>query len=137
MVIWDTFTGAQLAALTGPTDGARMLKVAPDGSWMAATSFRTIVIWDIATGTQRAILAGHTNLVTALAISPDGSWLASTGDDRSVRIWDIATGWRHAMTRIEQSASTCFWTPDGRSIAVGGPAGLHLFNFHPGTKTLA
>ncbi|WP_231949839.1 NB-ARC domain-containing protein [Alloactinosynnema sp. L-07] len=132
---WDT-DGRELATVTGHARPVRTLAVAPDGSWLAsAGDDQDIRLWDVGTRHQISTLVGHTQPVRALTVAPDGRWLASVGDDQTVRIWDLATLDVAALLRIEEPASACAWTPDGRSVAVAGQAGLYLFDFVTGTMS--
>jgi len=108
--------------------------VAPDGSWLATGSAdRTVRIWDAATGQERTVLTGHKGSVRAVAVAPDGSWLATGSADRTVRIWDAATGQERALMRLEDGIQAAAWLTRS-TLAVGGPAGLYLFDFLTGTS---
>ncbi|MDK0524807.1 hypothetical protein [Streptomyces sp. ML-6] len=113
--------------LTGHTDSAVSVAIAPDGTWLATTSAdNTVRIWDRTTGTCTATLTGHTNSVTSVAIAPDGTWLATTSADNTVRIW-AALGQRTvAISRAETTPTSCSWGADGE-LAVGSDRGLFLF----------
>ena len=87
----------------------------------------------MASGRERAVLHGHVGPVAAVAVTPDGSWLASVSVDNSVRIWDVAASRTVTMMRVERSLSSCAWL-DGNSLAIGGSAGLYLFDFLAGTS---
>ena len=132
--IWDAATGRERAALPATAARVTAVAVAPDGSWLASGGEDgTVRIWDAATGRERAALKGHTGTVTAVAAAPDGSWLASGGQDGTVRIWDVATGQPQAMMRVDSGVNTTAWV-GARAIAVGGPAGLYLFDLLTGTN---
>ncbi|GAA2837501.1 hypothetical protein GCM10010441_72320 [Kitasatospora paracochleata] len=132
--IWDRATGIETAILTGHDFGVRAVAISPDGTWLATTGDdETVRIWDRATATQTAILTGHTGTVNAVAISPDGTWLATTGNDGTVRVWNAISPAPLAMMRTENSLTSCSWSSDSRSIAVGSDSGLYYFDFHPGT----
>jgi WD40 repeat protein len=130
-------TGQQRAALTGHTRGVSAVAVAPDGSWLATgDDDGTVEVWDVATGQQRAALTGHTRGVSAVAVAPDGSWLATGSHDKTVRVWDVATRQARALMRLDNSVAASTWL-SASALAVGGPAGLYLFDFltdaNPGT----
>jgi hypothetical protein len=132
--IWDVATGQAQATLKGPTGRVRAVAVAPDGSWLAtAGSDWTVRIWDVATGQARAGLEGPpSGSVEAVAVAPDGSWLASGDDDGTVRIWDVATGQARALMRLDSRVYACAWLGTN-GLAIGGLAGLYLFDFLAGT----
>ena len=133
--IWDVATGQQRATLTGHTGSVNALAVAPDGTWLASGSRHgTVRIWDVATGQQRATLTGHTGSVNTMAVASDGTWLASGGDDKTVRIWDVGVRQTRALMRLDNEIRACTWL-NTRALAVGGRAGLYLFDFLPGAST--
>ena len=117
------------AELTGRPGAVYAVAAAPDGSWLASGGQDGLVrIWDVANGQQRAGLTGHTDAAYAVAAAPDGSWLASGCRDRSVRIWDVASGQTRALMRLDNSVNASAWLNLG-TLAIGGPAGLYLFDF--------
>jgi WD40 repeat protein len=69
----------------------------------------------------------HGQQVSALAFSPDGKSLLSVGWGEAslstVRLWDAADGKEKWSVR-QRFASCAAFTPDGRSIAVGGGIGV-------------
>jgi len=114
------------------------LAVAPDGRWPAVSDHDGMVrIWDPATWQQLATLKGDGNWLSVLAVAPDGGWLAtSSGWDATVRIWDPATGHVGTLMRVDNMVSACVWLgPD--ALAVGGVAGLYLFDFLTETNAAA
>ncbi|MFG2236042.1 NB-ARC domain-containing protein [Streptomyces sp. NPDC048723] len=92
--LWDPASGEPVANLGGGRDAGRgeAAAVAPDGSWVAAATDRTVRVWDVAAGQRANDLNGHRLPVTGVAVAPDGSWLASTSLDRTVRLWDAGSG---------------------------------------------
>jgi WD40 repeat protein len=88
-------------------------------------------IWDIATGLERVVLEGHTGDVVAVA--PDGNWLVSCREDRTVRIWEAATERTQSLMRVDNYIFACSWLGSD-ALAIGGSAGLYLFNFLTGTS---
>jgi WD40 repeat protein len=135
--IWDVATGQEQATFVGHTGGVRALAVAPDGTWLATGGEDgTVRIWDVATRQEQAIFVGHTDFVEAMAVAQDGTWLATGSQDGTVRIWDVATGGVRALMRLDGSVSASAWLGD-HALAVGGPAGLYLFDFLKGTSKVA
>jgi WD40 repeat protein len=64
----------------------------------------------------------------AVAVAPGGAWLATGGDDKSVRIWDVSIWQVSALMRLEKRVDACAWLT-AETLAVGGLAGLYLFDF--------
>jgi WD40 repeat protein len=128
LCIWDVATGKRRATLTHQT-GRMKVAVARDGTWLASASGDHVQIWDPATGECRATLTGHTGPVEVLAVAPDDTWMASVGQDRTIRVWNLAADSISALMRVDRQLAACAWNPSGRSIAVGGDAGLYHFTF--------
>jgi len=132
--IWDLATRQERTALTGHKGWVSAVAVSPDGSWLATGSAdRTVRIWDVATGKERAVLTGHDGPVSAVAVSPDGSWLSTGSADRTVRIWNMAAGQVQALMCLDNRVHVTSWV-NGGTLAVGGRAGLYLFDFLTGTS---
>jgi WD40 repeat protein len=137
--IWDTATWTQKTTLTGHENNVNTVAVAPDSTWLAASSGlsssnSTVQIWDTATWTQKTTLTGHEHRVNAVAIAPGGTWLAASSNDGVVRIWNVGTGRTRTMMRMDSAVLTCAWI-DSHGIVVGGDAGVYLFDFHAGSDS--
>ncbi len=85
---------------------------------------------------QRTTLTGHSGEVFAVAVAPNGNSLVSGSGDGTVRIWDVASGQARALMRLDNPANAAAWVNTGM-LAVGGPAGLYLFDFLRGVNTAA
>jgi WD40 repeat protein len=132
--IWDAATGAERRTLTGHGDRVNSVAVAPDGTWLAtASSDRTVRIWDAATGAERRTLTGHSDRVNSVAVAPDGTWLATASSDRTIRIWAATSTSACTLTRLEQAAHACAWSPKGGSLSVAGAGGLYRFTLRSDT----
>jgi hypothetical protein len=108
-----------LRTLNDHTNWVTAVAIAPDGTWLATTSYdKTVRIWDRTSGGCTAILTGHASPVTAVAIAPDGTWLATASDDRRVRIWDRTSGSCTAiLTDHRDSVTAVAIAPDGTWLA--------------------
>jgi RNA polymerase sigma factor (sigma-70 family) len=122
-------------------DGKQVLSAGEDG---------LARLWDVATGKEvRRFGTPYPvpPLSLAVALSPDGKALATTCDgDDGVRLWDTATGrqtgqvkglafsvafptdrlggeGRAAWSRALKTAFSLAFSPDGKTLAAGGPTG--------------
>lgn len=108
-----------------PGEVVRGLAFTPDGTVLAYaggnTSDYSIYLWDVVNNQYLGKLDGHAGIIWDTAFSPNGQFLASVSSDRTLRVWD----WRNKSVVFTQSfphqlVSVAF-SPDGQSLAVGGP----------------
>ena len=98
MLLWDTKTGKQTAALTGHAGSIYSVAWSPDGKTVASGSRdKTTRLWDPASGKEEFCFSEQEVGITSVAFSPDGKLLAVAGrDDRRaegkalVKLWDVA-----------------------------------------------
>jgi WD40 repeat protein len=127
--IWDATTGQERATFARYYSGVHAVAIAPDGTWLAIGSQDgTTRILEIGTGRELATLPRHHGPVNAVAISPDGTWLATGSQDGTAQICDTRTWQTRAYIRVDASISSAAWLGSG-AVALGGTAGLYLFDF--------
>ena len=137
MQVWDAATEREVATLTGHAGWVMAVAAAPDGSWLATGDYDgTVRIWDVATRQEVATLTGHTSWVMAVAVAPDGTWLATGDKDGTVRIWDVAARRAGALMRVDGNVRASVWLGPN-ALAIGGSAGLYLFDFLRSTSQVA
>jgi len=115
----------------------------PDGVLLAAASGKIVQIWDVKTGVPVFTFRGHSALVRAVAWSPDGSLrVASGGDDRLLMVWTFEPAnrimeWLFGERQpaffsigygVKHEVHSIAWSPDGRSLLVGGEQVLRVFD---------
>src|SRR4051794_23396939 len=72
----------------------------------------------------------HERAVLGLAFAADGGALATCGDDDpAARIWDLAAGdERWWLSLLQEPALSVAFAPDGRTLAVGRPEAVELWD---------
>ena len=139
--IWEMPSGREVRTIrpraTGAVEG---LVLSLDGKLVAWTNRGAdgVTVADVDTGREleRLHRTGKKGTAPSFAFSPDGKSLATAGNDSTVRLWDLSTGQETLRAEVK-SVDRCFFSPDGRVLAVlgGGFAGLRLIDVGPGRKT--
>lgn len=98
--------------------GHNRIFVSPDGKGILSPLENRAEIFDIATEKISREFIGHTDKVQILSFSPDGMFVMTSSDEKSVRIWETSTGVQIAKIQVLKSASTAFFSPDGKFLAI-------------------
>jgi WD40 repeat protein/serine/threonine protein kinase len=112
----------------------------PDGKSLAAGGWHhNILVWDAATGAPGAEAPGPADAWIRSAIySPDGNALATTTQDGFVRVWNVADRTRRFEIRVDASALSVAFRPDGKVLAVGtGNSMVHMLDAVTGKELRA
>jgi WD40 repeat protein len=91
--VWDTYSGALVAALKGHTAPVTRVSFGPEAQGsrlVSASEDKKVKIWDIDAGREVLTLRDHSAPVSQLVFSPDGKCLASAGEDNVVRTWETS-----------------------------------------------
>ena len=121
VTVWDVATRMlRYPSIHVATTFVPGLAFTPDGSMLVTSGYSGVQTWDTATGTERG---GPTRAPAAdgLSISPDGT-LAAIATLDGAEVWNITRNSQKAFLPGDPEAdelSTAF-SPDGRTIAVGG-----------------
>jgi WD40 repeat protein len=123
--VWDATAGKELLSVSWAENRVTNIAFAPDGKTLAACSSNgAVALWDVATGKKLGDLGTNPNGATGLAYSPDGKLVACGNFYRelTIKLWDAATGKevRTVSKKANVSAFTLRFTPDGKTLAVGG-----------------
>ena len=135
--LWDAVSGLQTRQFTAHEQPVQAVAWSPNGA-MIASGAGTVRLWDPATGQHLQVLEGHGHLVRAVAWNPEGSMIATGAG--SIRLWDTTTGqqvgWLTEAPAVDSPETAVFpvgdvlalaWSPDGATIAAGGPGMLRLW----------
>ena len=110
--------------LQGHDATARWLAYSPDGTLLASATGtgKVVALWDGVSGQPRGSLGPHPAAITCLAFAPGGGLLASADYRGHVRLWHPASRSLLSAFPLERGwLPTCLtFSPDGRSLAVGG-----------------
>jgi RNA polymerase sigma factor (sigma-70 family) len=132
--LWDVATGKEIAS--GHRGSIKAAAYSRDSRTITTlASDNTIRKWDAATGQELHVFNGHRKVARTASFSPDGKKLAVAGHDGSAWLWDVVNGqelrkWdilndqelRKLKAKKKDYIAVKF-SPDGQSLATGGPAG--------------
>jgi len=132
-----------LKVLLGPTQADQTLlwadtplamEFSPNGNLLAVGGGNIVArtgeaaIFQVATGNLVQKLEGHRNVIRALVWAPDGKTIVTGADDSTVRFWDPQTGeLKHTLLADSGEGGLAF-SPDGKTLASGGPGFVKLWN---------
>jgi sugar lactone lactonase YvrE len=126
--IWDVSTGKMVRTFAtddGKLSGSPTGKLAwsPNSKYLAVDG-DTISVWD-ATTAQKVSQLSHQLYASPMAWSPDSTRIASLSTDTNkvsaLRIWNALTG-EVLSTSSHGFLSAIAWSPDGKHLAISGPA---------------
>ncbi|BAZ40246.1 WD-40 repeat-containing protein [Calothrix sp. NIES-4101] len=123
--LWNTNTGNLLQTLAEPGNSSYRVSWSHDGKAIAlspVSSSNTIKIWDATTGKLLQTLdhkfTSSVMSLTGFEWSPDSKKIASTSVTGTF-IWDVSTG-KKLQEFPGLYVASAVWSPDGKSIAMGG-----------------
>jgi RNA polymerase sigma factor (sigma-70 family) len=143
LLLIDTSTGKKIRQINPHTRGKTYnIAFSADCKKMAWADEDWIVISDPSTGAEQSRFNGNPtkfgmwSFIRSLAFLPDGKSLLAASGEGKVRHWDLPTG---KLRQTFESHST--WgdamalTPDGKTVAFGGPPPtIHFWNIETGAE---
>ncbi|MDO8681872.1 MAG: WD40 repeat domain-containing protein [Armatimonadota bacterium] len=146
--VLDAVTGKSITTLpTGHTGSLNNVSFSPDGRYLANENSRdsTVTIWNLDTGRKVSELDNIGRGGAYLFFSHDGKTMAGSlpglvrmpdnkqMTDNRLILWDTNSGnTKKQIILSEKPARVLAFTPDGRTLAAGIGADIHLYD----TKTL-
>ncbi len=123
-------------------DGFQRICFGSDARTRAASDVRRVIVLNLGHRQERRMLIdpdvglAHTEDIHRIDFSRDGSLLVSGSSDNTIKVWDVASS-ELILTRsaITEAAVYPFFSPDGRTLALGTSNGVTLFDI-PGTETM-
>lgn len=133
-ILWDAATGKKLGELLGTVLQVWDMAFSPDDKTLAVGNLDAQVrLWDVSTGKELSSAGDHQGPVNALAFVDRDRGIISVGYDGMVCQWDIATS--KVVRKFQEEGTRCYCgdlSPDGRTLALGDDAGVHLFEWSTG-----
>ncbi len=94
------------------------------GHLAVASEDGAVAVFDLALpGEMQPILQRRANQVSALSLSAQAGFVAAGGAQGGVVVWELGPGARSFRLQTRQGVSQLGFTPDERSLAVGGQLG--------------
>lgn len=102
----------------------RVVKISPDGNWMAVGSDSTdIQLFDLSSNTHIKNITGHKGFVYDIAFTNNSAGFYSLSFDRTIRYYDLKTNKGKMIKRLQTPLKTFTLSPDENFI-VGGSSNM-------------
>jgi len=133
--VFDSITGVETSSFAHETDASGL--AFSHGGRFLATQRRghPIRLWDTATSNEVAQIPE--DRMGSARVSSDGRFVVTFGgvfDVSAMRLWEISPGNAPRMVREAKKISSAAFSPDGKSLALGGPR-ITILNLATGEET--
>jgi RNA polymerase sigma factor (sigma-70 family) len=133
----DLASGKDVFPIRGHPQHVYKTAITSDGRTVVTASGADLYLWDVASGRLRKRLQGHNGYINGLEIIDGGrKAVTSAYQDGTLRVWDLVA--EKEAYRIESADKANILqavSPDGKTIAVGGPNSLTvLFDARSGEE---
>jgi WD40 repeat protein len=117
--LWEPHTGKFLKSLPG---FGRVDAISPDGRWLAAAHFHTVMVCNLETGKVVETGEGHFSAIEDLSFLPQFDLIAASERSGGVRLWDPVAGVHKGLIKLDidwmRGRGLCF-SPNGHYVAAG------------------
>lgn len=131
ILFWDISTGQitrrivlgapRRDSIAGP---GLFLAFTPDGGSVLTSDVGVpLQRWNVDTGELTGVFGDSSERIMAFAVSPDGGMAAAATAESDVMLWDLKSGMLLKTFREPVDPVSVAFTPDGRSLVVGGSTG--------------
>ena len=120
---WDTITGEQKQAFTGPPENINNLSFSPDGKTIVSITWGgEVYISDTITGKlKKTFTVRMTDGVFSTAFSPDGEIFVIGSRDGIIYLSDLKTGeLKRKLTGHSVDVQSIAFSPDGKTLTSSG-----------------
>jgi WD40 repeat protein len=132
--LWDVKTGMLLRTLRSEKGYVTIVAWSPEGKRLALASAESgyVIVFDAVRG-EHIKTVGLGQPVAALGWAPDGLSVAYVGSATPVQIWELSAAKPSKTLDTSGDVSYSFsWSPDGKTIAVGGANAIRVYEFESG-----
>ncbi len=123
--VWNLTTGAELAEITGHTDGVDAVAFDPTGDTFATGGNEgSVRIWTVLGArdqSPKVALNGHDGNITSIAYSGDSTLMAVGVSSGMLHIWDLRTNAELVRVQAHDAwVNAMVWSPDGTMLFTAG-----------------
>ena len=129
--LWDIFNEKEILGPWQDVGHTNAFTISPDNHILVAGYGRDgVLAWHVNTGVELFRFNSDASFSSMLVFSPNGKLLSLNGTHVRTRIWDITVQRELTPPNSEKHSALAF-SPDSKTIALGRPQGITLWNVTP------